>query len=85
MYIEIDFASVPPSVVLREPDDFKSFKVVAERAEHAYVGVDALRNLAGAVASDPDWSANLGKMLTYAESKGWVREDGAIRAHVEWK
>lgn len=86
MYIEIDLESVPPTISLQEATDFTSFKVVATRPEHAHVSVAALRDLAGEErASDAAWAVNFDKMLAYAQSKGWVREDGAIRAHVEWK
>lgn len=85
MYIEIDLAAVPPTATLAEPDDFKGFAVRASRPEHAYVPVEELRRLAGERASDPEWQSQLEGMLAYAESKGWVREDGAVRAHIEWE
>ena len=84
MYIEIDLTTVPPGVTLRDADDFKGFKVVAGRPEHAFVDPAALRSLAGEKAEDPAWREQLEGMLAYASSKGWVREDGAVRAHVEW-
>ena len=43
MYIEIDMSVVPPTTILREPDDFTSFKIVVREAEHARVPVDAAR------------------------------------------
>jgi hypothetical protein len=84
MYVEIDLTTVPPALALREADDFNGFKVVAGRPEHAYVTRDALRSLAGDRADDPAWQEQLEGMLAYASSKGWVRDDGAVRAHVEW-
>jgi hypothetical protein len=33
---------------------------------------------------DPGWEARFGGMLEYAAGKGWIADDGAVRAHVEW-
>ena len=82
MYLEIDLSVVPPATVLREPDDFTSFKVVVKEAEHARVPVESLQRLAGERAGDPDWRRGLGKMLEYAEEHGWV-DDAGVRAHIE--
>jgi hypothetical protein len=83
MWIEIDLATVPPGVALRDPDDLQSLKVVVRGAEHAYVSADTLRALAGERAADPDWAQQFTAMVDYATSKGWVGDDGALRAHVE--
>jgi hypothetical protein len=84
VHLEIDLATVPPTVALREPDDFTAFDVVVVEVEHAWVGVEVVRSLAGpARAGDPAWSEVLQAMVAYAEGHGWVREDGAMRAHVE--
>jgi hypothetical protein len=51
--------------------------------EHAWVSIDALRNLAGEAAT-PAWEESLTAMIDYARSKGWVDDElGAIRGHVE--
>jgi hypothetical protein len=56
---------------------------VAKVDEHAWVHVDALRELAGPAAT-PEWEASLAGMVEFARSKGWVDEEtGAVRAHVE--
>jgi hypothetical protein len=56
---------------------------VAKVDEHAWVRVDALRELAGSAAT-PEWEASLQGMLDYARSKGWVDDGlGTVRAHVE--
>ncbi len=56
---------------------------IARLDEHAWVRVDALRELAGASAT-PAWEESLASMLEFARSKGWVDDDlGSIRAHVE--
>ncbi len=81
MRIEISLATVPPSVTLHEPDDFRAFSVVVPEVEHAWVDpgqVIALADGAGA-----EWRGSFDGMVEYARSKGWVRDDGAIRAHVE--
>jgi hypothetical protein len=85
MQIRLDLTTVPPGVSLEDPDDFKGFKLVVERVEHAHVGVDEIKRLAGeARAGDAAWLEQLEGMLAYARSKGWVDESGAVRAHVEW-
>ncbi len=54
-------------------------------AEHAWIGVDAIRRLAAGRVGD-SWDADFEAMLGYARSKGWFDEAGhAIRAHVEWE
>ena len=63
MYVEIDLSVVVPATVLREPDDFTSFKVVVREAEHARVPVESLERLAGGRAGDPEGRRGLGKML----------------------
>lgn len=83
MRIEVDLATVPPGVALHEADDLRSLKVVVREAEHAHVTAETLRSLAGERTADPQWCQGLATMVAYARSKGWVREDGAIRAHVE--
>ena len=32
----------------------------------------------------PDWEFGFSAMCKYAAQKGWVADDGAIQAHVEW-
>lgn len=52
--------------------------------EHAWVGVDALRRLAGPAAT-PAWEKSLGSMLEFARTRGWVDDEtGSVRAHVEY-
>jgi hypothetical protein len=83
MRIEIDLATFPATAVLHEPDDFMSFKVTLAQTDHAWVPVQALEQLAGDRASDPEWRRGLEKMLGYAETRGWLVE-GAVRAHIDW-
>lgn len=83
MFIEIDNTEFPPRSELRELDSFGEFKVVTRRVEHTYVSAEEIQILAGSRA-DADWRVDFQQMVEYAKSKGWVREDGAIRAHVEW-
>ncbi len=85
MRIELDLTTVPPTATLREPDDFERFEVLATQTGHVFVTVDELRRLAGERAEDAEWLRRLDDMVGYAESKGWIGEDGSIRAHLEWR
>jgi hypothetical protein len=49
----------------------------------AWISVEALRKAAAGHVPD-DWPARFDAMLTFAESKGWLSDDGsAVRGHVE--
>jgi hypothetical protein len=50
----------------------------------AWVKCDALRQWQGK-AQPPEWIASFDKMVESVRRFGWVREDGAVRAHVEVK
>jgi hypothetical protein len=51
--------------------------------DHAWVRTDALRRLAGPIAT-PEWEGAFAAMLAYARSRGWVDDEhGAVRGHVE--
>jgi len=51
--------------------------------DHAWVRTEALRRLAGPVAT-PEWEDAFAAMLDYARSRGWVDDEhGAVRGHVE--
>ncbi len=82
MWIEIDVTVMPPRTELHDPDDFRGFEVRLRRSEHVFVPVDEITTLAGPRAAEPAWQEQLDVMLAYAESKGWRRRDGAVRAHV---
>jgi hypothetical protein len=69
---------------LREPDDFGSLKVIASQPSHVWVTREELAGLAGDLAEDAAWRQRLQKMFEYAASHGWLSDDGAVRAHVEW-
>lgn len=69
---------------LRDAADFGSLKVVASTPSHMWIAREDFARLAGAQADDPSWRDGLEKMFAYAETKGWVNEDGAVRAHIEW-
>lgn len=83
MYIEIT-PGAPTATVLHEAEELTSLKAVLRRPKHIYIQVEELRRLAGAHAEDPDWSTGFEQMIAYAEAKGWRREDGAVRVHLEW-
>src|SRR5688500_1576759 len=86
-------------VHMDDPSDFKAFKVVVKEGEDlsaievvgrladagtAWIGVDAVRNLAGAAATVPGWEDDFAAMLGYARSKGWLDDAGTeIQAHIE--
>lgn len=82
---------------LHEADNFCGFKVVLDgvaagaapaveglvfAGDHAWVHPDLPALLAGSAAND-DWRAEFDRMVAFAAKHGWVREDGAVRAHVE--
>ena len=51
--------------------------------DHAWVRTDALRRLAGPIAT-PEWEDAFAAMLEYARTRGWVDDrHGAVRGHVE--
>lgn len=83
VYVEISLTTVPPTVELKEPEDFKAFKVVVREAEHAWVSPERVAELAADAGASQTWGAEFAAMVDFARSKGWVRDDGAIRAHVE--
>jgi hypothetical protein len=82
MYLRIDTSVIPPLVEVVEPDDFTSFKVVVGTTSHTWVDPSGLAALAGR-AGDADWQDKLDGMVGYAETKGWLDEQGRLRAHVE--
>lgn len=97
MIVEIRLGADRAAVELLEPDVFTAFKVVlhgggppvtlaavvARVDEHAWIRIEALRELAGEAAT-PEWEESFQGMLGYARTKGWVDEEqGAVRAHVE--
>ncbi|MGW0162074.1 hypothetical protein ACWDUN_22455 [Mycobacterium sp. NPDC003323] len=82
MYLRIDTRVTPPAVEVVEPEDFSAFKVVVLTAAHSWVDPADLTELAGRT-DDPEWRRQLTGMLSYAESKGWLDEQGRIRGHVE--
>ena len=83
MYLEIEMTTLTPVVHLFEPDDLGAFKVVLRRPDVMWVKPDELVARAGARARDPAWRSDLDAMVAYAREHGWLRADGAIRAHVE--
>jgi len=54
-----------------------------EDDKYVWVRPDWLRG-ATPLGGDADWQAGLGKMKAFAEKNGWVDQDGAMRAHIEW-
>ena len=53
--------------------------------DDAYITIDAVRRMAAGRVG-PTWDADLGAMLDYAKTKGWLDEAAnSIKAHVEWR
>lgn len=50
---------------------------------HVFVMPEMLRRMAGDYGVEPGWNAKFDRMVAYATERGWVSEDGAIRAHIE--
>jgi hypothetical protein len=51
--------------------------------DHAWVRTDALRRLAGPIAT-AEWEQGFALMLGHARSRGWVDDrQGAVRGHVQ--
>jgi hypothetical protein len=51
----------------------------------ALLRIDAVKALAADRGRDPEWLAQLGGMIGYARSRGWLAQDGsAIQAHCEY-
>ncbi|MEB8340213.1 flavin reductase family protein [Streptomyces endophyticus] len=50
---------------------------------HAYLEVEALRQLSGEHAADPEWQAGFDAMIGYARAGGWLAAGPSLRAHCE--
>jgi hypothetical protein len=84
-----DFTSFKVSVIGGDGSDSLVSAVsrigrVSEDGRHAYIDLEALQELAGPLAQDRGWSAELRAMVEAAATHGWVTADGALEAHVEW-
>lgn len=82
MYLRVDVQHVPPIVEVCDPEDFTRFKVVVVTPTHTWVDPRSLTELAGR-AGDAAWEDKLGRMISYAQTKGWLDGQGRLRAHVE--
>lgn len=82
MYLYVDAGHVPPTIELREADDFTSLRVVVVTDDHVWLDPAALAELAGRTG-DPAWEDQLTRMVGYADRMGWLDEHGRIRAHVD--
>ena len=86
------------AVELREPNDFKNFKIAAACPASALPG--ALKGLAAVepegktawvsgaalkklAPQEAEWAASFDKMVESVKRFGWVRDDGTVRAHIE--
>lgn len=84
MRIELDLSTVPPTLELADADDCTALSLRIRPTSHAHVPVGLLRALAEDHPVGADWEDRFAAMLTYADSRGWIRgEDGAVRVHIE--
>lgn len=54
----------------------------------AFVREAAVRDLANSAFGDvvpTSWANDFLGMVEYARTKGWIADDGAVQAHVEWR
>jgi hypothetical protein len=57
---------------------------------NAFIPLDVVLRLADEAARaagsspDPAWEARFSSMVDQARTRGWVSDEGAIRAHIEW-
>ncbi len=56
---------------------------VDESHAEAHVSVDWLRERARELSFDTTWWSGFDAMVKYAESKGWLNDDGTLTAHIE--
>ncbi len=101
MYFEVDLNAEPASVRLADADNFRAFQIEAsgprERiaqalepygqwdGDHAWLKPTRVRELAGERARQQEWQHGFKALQTYAAEHGYLREDGLLRAHVEWQ
>jgi hypothetical protein len=84
-------------ISLQEIDDFAGFAAHAactgealdagltgagRRENDAHLWINREWILANGRPADPQWRAAFEKMIAFAESRGWVDGDGAIRVHL---
>lgn len=100
MIVQVQARADDSEVVLLHAENFKDFSVrligpgaAAALAatgtgrlindSEAYVSVAAVRRLASREA-DETWNEGFASMLRYAQSHGWMTEDGSeVKAHIE--
>jgi hypothetical protein len=73
----------PPSPDLRVALNQVGVTLVGDDA-NAFVTRPLVERLAVEAGVDDAWHAGFTAMVDYAESKGWLSPDGAIRAHTVW-
>jgi hypothetical protein len=84
----VDAADLSAFVVVLEDDEDPGAEALAAGGvlgfgDHVWVRTDALRRLAGPVAT-PEWEEGFAAMLDHARTRGWVDdEQGAVRGHVQ--
>ncbi|WP_419925114.1 hypothetical protein [Candidatus Poriferisocius sp.] len=62
---------------------FRDRSAASERANHLWIDIAFVRDLAGD-AADAEWQAQFEGMLAYANSKGWIDEPAnRVEAHIQ--
>jgi len=60
-------------------------EIDVESPEHAWVDADLLVRASGH-QGDEAWRGGFDKMMTYAKSAGWTRQNGKfVRGHIDWR
>jgi hypothetical protein len=52
--------------------------------DDAFIERAAVASMAAGAGVAADWDQRYEGMLAYAETKGWLADDGAVQAHIEW-
>jgi hypothetical protein len=52
--------------------------------DDAFIERAAVERLAAGAGVGDDWNGRYEGMLAYAAKKGWLDDDGAVQAHIEW-
>lgn len=101
MYFHVDLNDSVPSVSLQDIENFRAFQIEATGprdrmadalapygswdGEHAWFLPSRVQDLAGDRGLEADWQKGFAALRDYAAEHGYTGDDGALRAHVEWR
>ena len=76
---------VVASAAVSEPQLRSALSEIGEMAgdDHVFIDREPLKALVGPRAEDAEWLRGFDAMLGFATSRGWVNEQGGVRAHIE--